>query len=86
MHDEGELHSQGEKIVLAAEQRPAEAPKNDGDSSNSQTPRAASVQSMHASDLAVSEAPPDRGLQAWLQVLAGHLVNALTWGNPNRGG
>ncbi|KAI1799737.1 putative monocarboxylate permease [Daldinia bambusicola] len=24
--------------------------------------------------------PPDGGLQAWLQVLAGHLINALTWG------
>ncbi|KAH6643227.1 putative monocarboxylate permease [Boeremia exigua] len=24
--------------------------------------------------------PPDGGVQAWLQILAGHLVNALTWG------
>ena len=24
--------------------------------------------------------PPDGGLRAWLQVLAGHFVNALTWG------
>ena len=24
--------------------------------------------------------PPDGGLRAWLQVLAGHLINALTWG------
>jgi MCP family monocarboxylic acid transporter-like MFS transporter 3 len=24
--------------------------------------------------------PPDGGAQAWLQILAGHLVNALTWG------
>lgn len=24
--------------------------------------------------------PPDGGLQAWLQILAGHLVNALSWG------
>ena len=26
--------------------------------------------------------PPDGGLRAWLQILAGHLVNALTWGFP----
>ena len=26
------------------------------------------------------EPPPDRGTQAWLQVLAGHFVNCLTWG------
>ena len=26
--------------------------------------------------------PPDGGLRAWLQVLAGHLINALTWGSP----
>ncbi|USP79410.1 putative monocarboxylate permease [Curvularia clavata] len=24
--------------------------------------------------------PPDGGLRAWLQILAGHLINALTWG------
>jgi len=24
--------------------------------------------------------PPDGGIQAWLQILAGHLINALTWG------
>ena len=24
--------------------------------------------------------PPDGGLQAWLQILAGHLINALSWG------
>jgi MCP family monocarboxylic acid transporter-like MFS transporter 3 len=24
--------------------------------------------------------PPDGGTQAWLQILAGHLINALTWG------
>ena len=26
--------------------------------------------------------PPDGGLRAWLQILAGHLINALTWGFP----
>jgi MFS family permease len=24
--------------------------------------------------------PPDGGLRAWLQIFAGHLINALTWG------
>jgi MFS transporter, MCT family, solute carrier family 16 (monocarboxylic acid transporters), member 3 len=24
--------------------------------------------------------PPDGGMRAWLQILAGHLINALTWG------
>lgn len=27
-----------------------------------------------------SNSPPDGGLRAWLQILAGHLINALTWG------
>jgi MFS transporter, MCT family, solute carrier family 16 (monocarboxylic acid transporters), member 3 len=26
--------------------------------------------------------PPDGGLRAWTQVLAGHLINSLTWGAP----
>ena len=28
----------------------------------------------------VQEPPPDSGIRAWMQIVAGHLIVALTWG------
>lgn len=45
----------------------------------STSPTAASIERIGAQGTMMSEPPPDGGLRAWSQVLAGHLINALTW-------
>lgn len=39
----------------------------------------ASAEHIQAQGTMVLEPPPDGGLRAWSQVIAGHLINSLTW-------
>ncbi|KAL6793393.1 MFS general substrate transporter [Trichoderma sp. SZMC 28013] len=52
--------------------------------SNNDNSSPAVINTAHDVELAEEEKdygpPPDGGLQAWLQVLATHLINAMTWG------
>ncbi|KAL7949104.1 MFS general substrate transporter [Trichoderma barbatum] len=79
--DEKDASSNGPVVVQETSVLGNTTPSNDTSPPPSPSPPV--ISTAHDVELAEEKdygPPPDGGLQAWLQVLATHLINAMTWG------